>query len=177
MPWQQLFTQQKLRHESQMQVTHIPVKHLMPLDNIRTLRISHKTDRPVQNSSNICSYCCQCVFVLSHAQLFGNQAVIRSLRLGRLPKGSKTQVFRGNAASTHSLSSEEKYVAERTFTHFLSCSKLTQLLSSLTRFHLWLTQESMQVEDESTDGLPQASHTLQSQEKPDKSDKNVKMKS
>ncbi len=37
-------SQQKLRQESQMQVTHIPVKHLMPLDNMGTLRIGHKTD-------------------------------------------------------------------------------------------------------------------------------------
>lgn len=52
------------------------------------------------------SYRCHCVFLYSHAQLFGNQAAFRSLRLGRLPKGSKTQVFGRIAASTESLSEQ-----------------------------------------------------------------------
>ncbi|KTF95478.1 hypothetical protein cypCar_00023926 [Cyprinus carpio] len=121
------------RQESQMQVTHIPVKHLMPLDNMGTLRISHKTDgrgavaglaspdteksrRANQISKQDASSFLPDLH--SHSQLFGNQAAIGSLRMGRLPKGSKTQVFRRNAASTDSLSSEEKCVAERTSTHF-----------------------------------------------------------
>jgi len=37
-------SQQKLRQERQMQKTQIPIKHLLPLDNMGTLRISHKTD-------------------------------------------------------------------------------------------------------------------------------------
>ncbi|XP_016423776.1 cytosolic carboxypeptidase 2-like [Sinocyclocheilus rhinocerous] len=152
-------SQQNLRQESQMQVTHIPVKHLMPLDNMGTLRISHKTDgrgavaglaspdtEKSRRANQISKQDASCFLpdLHSHAQLFGNQAAIGNLRLGRLPKRSKTQVFRRNAASTDSLSSEEK-------------------------FHLRLTQESTQVEDESTDVLPQTSHMLQSQEKPDKS--------
>ncbi|XP_016145803.1 cytosolic carboxypeptidase 2 [Sinocyclocheilus grahami] len=92
-------SKQKLRQVSQMQVTHIPVKHLMPLDNMGTLRISHKAD--------------------------------------------------GRAIP------------------------LTPLLISLTRFRLRLTQESMQVEDESTDVWPQTSHMLQSYEKLVKPDKNT----
>lgn len=119
------------------------------------------------------SYRCHCVFLCSHAQLFGNQAAIRSLRLGRLPKGSKTQVFGRIAAFTESLSSEERFVAKRTFSHLLNRNKLTHQLISLTRFHLRLPQESMQVEDESTDVVPQTSHTQQSQEKQVKPDKST----
>lgn len=51
----------------------------------------------------------------------------------------------------------------------LNRSKLTHQLIYLTRFHLQLPQESMQVEDVSTDVFPQTSHTQKSQEKLGKS--------
>lgn len=39
-----LHSQQKLRQERQAKGVHVPVKYFMPLDNMGTLRISHKTD-------------------------------------------------------------------------------------------------------------------------------------
>ncbi|XP_067292827.1 cytosolic carboxypeptidase 2 isoform X1 [Pseudorasbora parva] len=148
-------SQQKLRQERQMPVTHIPVKHLTPLDNMGTLRISHKTDgrgavaglaspdteQSKRTTDQISKQDGSCFLpeLHSHGQLFGNQAAFRSLRLGRLSKGRKSQVFGRIAASTESLRNEE-------------------------RFHL----QVMQVEDESTDVLPQMQKSQEKQVKPDK---------
>ncbi|XP_073798312.1 cytosolic carboxypeptidase 2 isoform X5 [Danio rerio] len=152
-------SQQKLRQERQMQVNHIPVKHLMPLHNMGTLRISHKTDgqgagagfaspntEQTRRANQISKQELSCFLpdMHSHAQLFGNQAAFGNLSLGRLPKGSKSQVFLKNAASQDALRSEEK-------------------------FHVRFLQESMQVEDQFDGVLPQTSHSLESQEKTDKS--------
>ncbi|XP_057185932.1 cytosolic carboxypeptidase 2 isoform X1 [Triplophysa rosa] len=135
-------SQQKLRQERQAKGVHVPMTYFMPLDNMGTLRISHKTDAqgamggfasPVtateakQTSKQaIRNASCFLPDLHSQTQQFGNQAATGGLMLGRLSKGNKALIIRRDAASTDSLSSEDK-----------------------------LPQEPMQVEDKSTDVLPQ----------------------
>ncbi|XP_055047634.2 cytosolic carboxypeptidase 2 [Misgurnus anguillicaudatus] len=141
-------SQQKLRRDRQSKGAHVPVKYFTPLDNMGTLRISHKTDEqgamagialPVTASeakqiSKQATRDSSGFLPDLHSQTrpFGNQAATGGPRLGRLPKGNKAKlIIRRDAASTDSISSEDK-----------------------------LPQESMQVEDELADVLPQRTKTL-----------------
>ncbi|XP_051979139.1 cytosolic carboxypeptidase 2-like isoform X2 [Xyrauchen texanus] len=158
-------SQQKCRQEKRTQESHVPVKFFMPLDDMGTLRISHKKDEQgavagLASSPNteLCREANQSneqdarngsLFLpdlYSHTRLFGNKAATGGLRLGRLPKANKIQQIIGrDAASTKSLSSEEM-------------------------FHPRVPQEPIQA-DESTNVLPHRFHTQLSQEKSVKSDK------
>ncbi|XP_051545382.1 cytosolic carboxypeptidase 2-like [Myxocyprinus asiaticus] len=121
-------SQQKLKLERQSEGSHVPVKYFMPLDDMGTLRFSHKTDARgavaglVSPNTELCREANQSSeqdtrngsFFLpdlySHVLQFGNQVATGGLRLGRLPKANKIlQIIERDAASTDSLSSEEKF--------------------------------------------------------------------